>query len=273
MMDLEEKMRETRIAEALGISIDELDCLNWQICEDSSSDGLVYNYRIIFADDNDVEILKKIDGLERGRYVYLNPWELDSDGEDQDRELELELEWEIESLDQSGIFNSHLESIETLLDLHLDQQTTFNLLVMLHGHVIASIEQYLSSIIIHEVTNSDDLTRKLIETDRELGKKQFALKDIYLHHGELKKTVAAHLKSQIFHKMDKVKPMFESVLGFKFGDISWLFKAIIVRHHCVHRAGYDMNGNKVTISAESIRDLLNKSRLLVGEIEIHVNQW
>ncbi len=264
-MEMLEGLSNRRLASTLGISYEELDCLEWDIHEDRSNEGLLYNYRIEFYDGSDSEILKRVQGLEDGCRVYLAPWEFEDEIDDQ------ELEWEIESSDQLKIFNAHLESVETLLGISLDQQTEFNLLVMLHAHIIASIEQYVSSVFIHMVTNSDALTRKLIETDPEFGSRKFTLNEIYFQHEKLTITVASYLKSLIFHKLNKIKPMYKNVLGFEFGDIEWLFKGIEVRHDCSHRAGYDKEGNKITISTQSIKELMNKSRLLVNDIESHVN--
>ncbi|HHF0540764.1 TPA: hypothetical protein ACPHTZ_004834, partial [Vibrio alginolyticus] len=80
-------------------------------------------------------------------------------------------------------------------------------------------------------------------------------------------TVAKYLKDLIFHDLKKVKPMFKNVLGYDFGDISWLFKAINLRHHCVHRAGLDKDGNRIDLSVDSIRNLVDKSTCLIWSIE------
>jgi hypothetical protein len=266
LMEMQEERFSRRLASTLGISYEELHCLEWEIHEDLSDEGLLYSYRIEFYDGSDGEILKRVQGLDNGCCVYLAPWELEDVIDNQ------ELKWEIESSDQLKIFNAHLESVETLLGINLDQHTEFSLLVMLHAHIIASIEQYISSVFIHKVTNSDALTRKLIETDPEFGNRKFTLNKIYLQHEELKITVATYLKSLIFHKLNKIKPMYKNVLGFEFGDIKWLFEAIEVRHDCSHRAGYDKERNKIMVSPQSIRELMSKGKYLVNEIESHVNQ-
>jgi hypothetical protein len=141
---------------------------------------------------------------------------------------------------------------------------------MLHAHVIASIEQYISSTFIHHITNSDKLTKKLIETDPEFGNRKFTLNKIYLKQAELKVTVASYLKSLIYHDMKKIKPMYKSVLGFDFGDISWLFNAITLRHDCVHRAGFDKEGKEITVTTQSIKELVNACRALAVQIDEHV---
>jgi hypothetical protein len=61
--------------------------------------------------------------------------------------------------------------------------------------------------------------------------------------------------------------MFKDVLDCDFSDISWLFHAVITRHHCAHRAGLDKNGSRIELSVDSIRDLVNMSNTLVRKIE------
>ena len=61
--------------------------------------------------------------------------------------------------------------------------------------------------------------------------------------------------------------MFKDVLDCEFGNISWLFNAVKIRHHCVHRAGIDKDGNKIDISDESIRELVAQSIKLIHSID------
>ncbi|WP_135622637.1 hypothetical protein [Solemya pervernicosa gill symbiont] len=75
----------------------------------------------------------------------------------------------------------------------------------------------------------------------------------------LKNILKRYLNDLIFHNMGKVKPMYRDVFGIDFGEIGWLFEAIVCRHHCVHRAGYDKDGKKVTISKQSLETLMVQS--------------
>jgi hypothetical protein len=64
--------------------------------------------------------------------------------------------------------------------------------------------------------------------------------------------------------------MYKSVLNIDFGDISWLFKAVLLRHDCVHRAGYDKEGKKADISVESIRELMDLCNSLTAKIDTSI---
>lgn len=265
-MEMQQEWHDRRLASILGVSYEELGALEWEIQEDISSDGLLYGYRIEFNDICDNKVLSKIKRLEGGCRVCLGPWELEG-GIDNS-----ELAWEVKSSDQLMIFDTHVNSAETLLRIDLDKQTEFNLLVMLHAHIIASVEHYISSIFIHKVTNSDELIRKLIESNPDLGSRRLSLNEIYLHHERLRTTVATYLQTLTFHHFEKIKPMYRDVLGFEFGDITWLIKAVLTRHDCAHRAGHDKEGEKILITNQSVTELINKCRALVVSIDQHVRQ-
>ena len=183
-----------------------------------------------------------------------------------------ELEWYIYNQPQAAIFDIQMQSVEELLEVQVANETQFSLLVMLHGHTVASVESYLASTFIHKVTNSEDLIRKLVETDPVFSKMKFTMKKIFEKQKNLKLTVATYLRDLIFHDLKKVKPMFNDVLECDFGDITWLFDAIKTRHHCVHRAGLDKDGNRVDVSVDSIKKLVERSSLLVHKVENKVSQ-
>ena len=104
------------------------------------------------------------------------------------------------------------------------------------------------------------------------GGNPHSLRDLLGTYEKSGLTVATYLRDLIFHDLAKIKPMFKDVLGCDFGDISWLFEAVKIRHHCVHRAGQDKDGNKVDISKESIRNLANRSSNLVHAVETRIDQ-
>lgn len=164
-----------------------------------------------------------------------------------------------------------LESVDLIRDLDVPEKARFSFLVMIHAHVVSTIEGYLAGVFIHQVCNSEELTRKLVESDPEFSKRKLTLREIYQEKETLKVTVASYLKGLIFHDIKKVKPMYEEVLNHKFSDLSWLFKAVEVRHHCVHRAGYNKDGERVDISVGSIADLLNSANDLAIEIDSTVD--
>jgi len=183
-----------------------------------------------------------------------------------------ELNWYIESKSHYEILQNHLKNVRTLLEVDVPVETLFSLWVMLHGHVISAIEGYLAGNFIHKVTSSENLIKKLVETDPEFSRRTFSLKEIFEKQSTLKITVATYLKNLIFHDLKRVKPMYNEVLGHDFGDITWLFKAVTVRHDCVHRAGFDKEGEAIDISKESVTELLEGVESLAESIQATVEK-
>lgn len=265
-MEMQEATENKRLAALLGLTYEELEELTWGVEADYSDDGLLYGYRVEFDEGGNKAILGKIKGLEDGRTVYLSQWELETDSE------YAELEWDIFSSNQLKVLKAQLESVENILNLAVDRRDEFSLLVMLHAHIIASLEQYMSSTFIHHVTNSEPLMKKLVETDPEFAERKFTLNEIYVRQKELKVIVADYLKLMIFHKLEKVKPMYENVFDFDFGDIKWLFRAIKLRHDCVHRAGVSKDGKEIIVTSAGVKDLAEKCRLLATQIDLHISE-
>lgn len=68
-----EEERDRKLADLLGLTYSELSQADWEIDENSSEDGLVYNLLIRFDEATPVEILNKIKGLDDTNTVWLDP--------------------------------------------------------------------------------------------------------------------------------------------------------------------------------------------------------
>lgn len=146
-----------------------------------------------------------------------------------------------------------------------------NLKIMLYGHVVAATEGYLFFTFIDSVMSSETLLQSLIESDPEFEKRKFALKDFFRTQRSIKTYVKEYLQGLIFHRLSKVKVMYKNVLGCEFGDIEFLYEAVVKRHDCVHRAGYDKDGHMVDISKEDVETLLNACGKLANSIKTHLD--
>lgn len=175
--------------------------------------------------------------------------------------------WEIETTSQLEMYKKIMQDVVVLLGVAVPIGTQGTLYNMLYTKVVTAIEAYLSGIFIDTVINSDDLIRKLVESDPELAKRQFSLKEIFTQWNDLKNIVAKYLKDLIFHDIKKIKPMYRDVLEIDFGQVAWLFLAIRKRHDFVHRNGFDKEGVEVVIDKEMIFELIKNCTKLVALIE------
>ena len=76
MIERQREEFEKKLAGILGISYHELSEIGFEIENNESKDGLLYNYIIEFPDDSNPVILDKIRGLEDRKRVWLQPWEV-----------------------------------------------------------------------------------------------------------------------------------------------------------------------------------------------------
>jgi hypothetical protein len=176
-------------------------------------------------------------------------------------------DWEVPGKTRIQIFWEHVSAAGELLTLDATPSTKRSLLVMLHAHIVAAVEAYLSTTFIECALASDELLRKLVETDPEFAKRKFTIQEIFSKQDTLKEDVRIYLKNLIFHDIAKTKNMYSSVLNTDFGEVKWLFEAVVLRHDCVHRAGYNKEGEVVSVSEGSILTLLQQCSVLVTQVE------
>lgn len=181
-----------------------------------------------------------------------------------------ELTWVIRSTIQLDNFEKIMTDVVTLLRSNIVIPNMSTLYNMAYAQVVTAVEAYLSGVFIHTVVNSNEHMRKLVETDPELAKRTFSLKEIFQQWEGLQLLVARYLQELIFHDLKKIKPMYQSVLDIDFGDISWLFKAVLLRHDCVHRNGVDKNGKRTGIGQEEIETLVRQCIVLIARLDKEV---
>jgi hypothetical protein len=178
-----------------------------------------------------------------------------------------ELAWVMQSTVQLENFQKIMTDVVQLLRAGIVIPNMSTLYNMAYAQVVTAVEAYLSGIFIHTVVNSPPLMRKLIETDPELSKRPLVLKDIFEQWDGLQLLVATYLQDLIFHNLEKIKPMYKSVLGIEFGEVGWLFKAVKLRHDCVHRNGVDKSGKPTGIDYPVIETLIKQCVALLSRID------
>ena len=142
---------------------------------------------------------------------------------------------------------------------------------MSYGHIIATVESYLSSTFIDKVFSSPDskYIKKFVDKDHKFGNKKFSMRDVFVQKEHPEDIIKEHLRTFVFHNIADVSEMYRNVLGVDFNeDVEWLTKAVKLRHHCVHRAGYDKNGNEIDLDRIKVKKLIKKCVDFVRNIEL-----
>lgn len=264
--DRAERSASSKIAEVLGIGMDELDRIDWEVVADQNKDGFIYGYYVNFTSDSDPDILERI-GAEHDT-VYLDHHVFDEPG-DYDH-YEEELIWERESDSHFSDFSSSVQHIRSLVNLAVPDSEKFPLLVMLYMHAASSFEHLLYRCFQHEVTQSNTNIKKFVETNPEFKKRIFTLDQIFATRDKLENLVAEYINEVIFHRIEKIVPMFHGVLGFKFGNCDWMAEAFLRRHDCAHRAGHTKGGDKLDLSKQMILELILRCEQFAQRLESHL---
>lgn len=220
------------------------------------------------GEDHEVSIMNSFGGADVS--VDGGNIEVDFSGPYYDKDDADESYWREEPSEQLRILNRHMDSARELLKLDVGQINAFSLSVMIYGHVVAAAEGFLSSVFIKTTIGSEDLIRRLVETDPKFSEMKFSMSQLFEKRESIKDTVAGYLQKLIFHDLKKIKPMYKSVLGHDLGDIGWLIKAVSKRHDCVHRAGYDKDGNPLTFAEDELAALIQNVRGLCQSIMVTV---
>jgi hypothetical protein len=236
---------------------------------EKNSDSYTDDYDSVVCENCEIEYEVTVMNSFGGAYVYVNNGDIEAScsAPYYEQEDDEDWYWRDDTQKHHEKLNEHLDSAQELLKIEVNEKNRFSLNVMIYGHIVAAIEGFLSSVFIKTTIGHEELIRKLVETDPQFSNMKFTMSQLFEKREQIKDTVAKYLHDLIFHDLKKIKPMYNDVLGHDFGDIRWLFKAVTKRHDCVHRAGYDKEGNPVQFCDGEIVELIEKIRLLAEVVK------
>ncbi len=161
-----------------------------------------------------------------------------------------------------------LNQTDDLLKIEIDGPTKQLIMQMAHSSVITALEVYLADTVLYWVSSDNSVLRNFIENTKGLKERALSLASIFERFDHLDEEVKKFLQEQIWHRLDKVKPMMEQGLGIELPEINELMQEILIRHDIVHRAGKDKDGNEVILSDAEVlrvRDKVNRFAKAIGE--------
>lgn len=173
-----------------------------------------------------------------------------------------------EITDYYSNFLSAIQYIEMLLQIEVENNISNCLMRLLYVNVITALETYLSDAFINTVMNNQELMRRFIEANPDFQQEKISVSDIYKVVEVIEKKARTYLIELIWHRLDRIKPMYETTLNIKFpNDLGEVFRAILIRHDIVHRNGKTKDGEEVVITREKVKSLIEKVKQLVQHID------
>lgn len=271
-MEMQQIQEDTKLAEKLGITYEELSETDWHVDTDQSKDGLIYGY-VIHFEDGPKEILDKIKGLDSDNQVWFNPHEFEEEYYDDfdDYDYEEQFETIISNKHFYDSFQKEINNLKKLNNLEADHELKSILKRQLYISSIGTLETFLSETFINQTNENSEYFKNFVETFPDFRNQNFKLKDIFSEYENIKKTARKAMLEIIYHNLDKVQNMYKATFKIDFPDIAELSKAVATRHDLVHRNGKTKDGVEVIINDETIEKLIVKISEFVEEISNSLN--
>ncbi|MCS3804693.1 hypothetical protein HNO92_001407 [Chromobacterium alkanivorans] len=167
--------------------------------------------------------------------------------------------------------NSYNHTGDILAD-HGKDHGGFLLNRMVFSHQVTALEAYLGDTLINEVMGDVAAMQRLIKQDEELMKEKFTLVEISKEPTLVERIVRERLRSVLYHNLAKVNALYNIALGIQIlnetKDKESLFKAVSLRHDCVHRNGFDKDGNELQVfTRKFVQDTADLIRNFVESID------
>lgn len=137
---------------------------------------------------------------------------------------------------------------------------------LLYANVITSMETFLGDTLKREVLQDEETLRKFVETYKPFKDISMNLSDLYVKKENMPVFVKNTLRELLYHDLRKIKPIYRDALGIDLGDVSELYKAVLIRHDLVHRNGKNHEGEEHTITEEMVRELQTMVRALMDSV-------
>ncbi|MBV8256065.1 MAG: hypothetical protein JO154_25945 [Chitinophaga sp.] len=267
MIELQQQKIDERIAQKLGLTLEEFEEYIESQGVDESEDGLVYGFYFHFNEEMPEEVRNKIIGLENNS-VFVDPYFYED-----------EMSYYDEQYDaiHGGGHDSHFyeTEFENLRKLNAVETGNEQLNSILRRQVyIAAIgvtEAFLSSTFISRVMESDTLLKKYIETTPAFKERKFAFAEVFDAMGKLKEIAKQEMLDVIYHNLPVVRGMFHDTFGIDFPPIGEVMKCIAIRHHLVHRNGKTKDGDLLDINATIVADVIDKTFELCNDVNAKLN--
>ncbi len=132
------------------------------------------------------------------------------------------------------------------------------------SHVISVMEKYLSDLFIHEISEDIIKLKRLANknkfTEQKLGV-AFAL------NNSVSDWIIDPMKKMVWHRLNDIQSLYKDVLDVRFEIERPVIDAMDLRHDLVHRNGFDIEGNVISVSEEELSNLISTINQFISKID------
>jgi hypothetical protein len=150
---------------------------------------------------------------------------------------------------------ARLNQIDAVLGSDANAREPDLVLQMAHGSMIASLEAFLADTMTYWLKADKKVLRDFVSRNKDFKKRSLTLDQVFERLDQLESEMGVYLQDQMWHRLDKIKPMLVASLGIAVPEIGDLMKAVLVRHDIVHRAGRTRDGLLVLVTQGDVKQL------------------
>lgn len=141
---------------------------------------------------------------------------------------------------------------------------------LVFSSVIGALEAFLYEIAYFWIETDEKALRALVAGLPSFREEKISLADLFNRHEGIKDHVKGHLQNLIWHRWDKVAPIFRYALCVRLPSTRDFEAPLLKRHDIVHRSGHDKNGAAVTVTAAEIGDLCLKIEAFAEQLDTRI---
>lgn len=160
-----------------------------------------------------------------------------------------------------------LKQTQQILDLQGNPQVRARAQNLVFGAAIGVLEAFLYETVDFWVNTDDQVVRNCITKLPVFKEESIKLGDIFDRQASLKKHVQGYLQNLVWHRWDKVVPLFKHGLGIDMPSLKAFDAALLKRHDIVHRSGYSKEGTAIYVSIEDIRKLCSDIQQFAEQVD------
>lgn len=266
-IDFRSQNKTPYIANAIGISYEELLDLEYEFITEKTRDHKIKSYKLILSENTPEEIKQKIINLEDdNKTIYIEPYELNFGSYYQ---------YEFESISENDRhiekFNLEIENLVLLSKIETETIKLNNILLrQVYIGIIGSLETFLSEVFIVLTLSNDKYLENFVKTFPEFQKTKFSLSEVFTQHEKISEITKKAMLDIIYHNLPVVKNMYKSTFEIDFPEIGNVNKLIVKRHDLVHRNGKTKGGVRQAISNNEINSMVDIIKKFVEKIAVEL---
>jgi hypothetical protein len=142
---------------------------------------------------------------------------------------------------------------------------------LVFGGVIGALEAYLYEVAYYWMNTDDNCVQRLVSGLPAFKEEKMPVAEIFNRHSNIRKHVNGYLQNVVWHRLDKVAPIYKHGLTVQVPSFKNFDGAIVKRHDIVHRSGHDKNGIPVVVSNQEIHDLCARIEAFAEELERRIS--